>query len=413
MSPAGAQELRFLDHAWVYKAGRRAAQLIRERAGVRFEYFDDYLDEPAARPVATTLPLGDQPVRTGAPGAVPPFFAGLLPEGRRLAALRRSVKTSADDDLTLLLAVGSDTIGDVQIVEPGEPPSASPSATTTADWSTVRFADIYAEVTGELLAPARAAIPGVQVKVSEQAISLPIAWACERYLLKLDPPEYPHLAANEAFFLAAARDAGLSAASGEIVTDADGRVGLLERRFDRVADAEGIAGSGMLAREDACQVLGRYPADKYSLASEVVVAGLAGVTATPVVAAREFVRQLVFAYLTGNGDAHAKNLSVLQQPDGEWRASPAYDVPSSAPYGDHTMALPIDGTIDDRIGLADFVALGEAAGVRARATERVVAELAERTEIWLPKLGELPFDDRTVHKLRRTIRYRRGRLLPR
>ena len=33
------------------------------------------------------------------------LFAGLLPEGRRLGALRRAVKTSADDDLTLLLAV--------------------------------------------------------------------------------------------------------------------------------------------------------------------------------------------------------------------------------------------------------------------------------------------------------------------
>ena len=42
--------------------------------------------------------------------------------------------------------------------------------------------------------------------------------------------------------------------------------------------------------------------------------------------------------LSANGDAHAKNFSVLQQPDGEWRVAPAYDVPTSQPYGDSTLA---------------------------------------------------------------------------
>ena len=45
-------------------------------------------------------------------GGLPPFFAGLLPEGHRLAVLRRDVETSADDELTLLLAVGADAPGD-------------------------------------------------------------------------------------------------------------------------------------------------------------------------------------------------------------------------------------------------------------------------------------------------------------
>lgn len=36
-----------------------------------------------------------------------PYFAGLLPEGRRLSTVRTAVKTSADDDLISLLG-GSD-----------------------------------------------------------------------------------------------------------------------------------------------------------------------------------------------------------------------------------------------------------------------------------------------------------------
>lgn len=64
-------------------------------------------------PTACPWPLA--PVRTAA-GAVPPYFAGLLPESRRLTALQRAIKTSADDEFSLLLAIGHDAIGDVQVV---------------------------------------------------------------------------------------------------------------------------------------------------------------------------------------------------------------------------------------------------------------------------------------------------------
>ena len=70
-------------------------------------------------PVAHTLPVGTRLARPGR--ALPPFFTNLLPEGRRLAALQRAAKTSGDDDLTLLLATGADTVGDVAVVPHGRP----------------------------------------------------------------------------------------------------------------------------------------------------------------------------------------------------------------------------------------------------------------------------------------------------
>ena len=409
MNSSFPEELRFVGTASVFKAGRLAGRLVREPVGVRFEYGEDYLGDPAARAVATTLPLTAEPVRTGTAGAAPPFFAGLLPEGRRLSALRRAVKTSADDDLTLLLAVGSDTIGDVQVVPEGELPDATPGAVSVREWSELNFDALYAEMTGDRLDPKRAGISGVHAKASARMISLPVTRAHERYLLKLDPPEYPHLVDNEAFFLAAARASGLAAAGEEIVIDVGGRRGLLVRRFDRIAATE-TSTTTMLAQEDACQVLGRYPADKYNLSAVEVVGGLAAATTAPVVAARDLIRQLAFAYLTGNGDTHAKNFSVLCDAAGEWRVSPAYDLPSSHPYGDHTTALSIGGKTDERIGRSDFVTLGESVAVRARATERTLSDLVDRSVDWLPGLDDLPFDARTLHKLRRTIEYRRERL---
>ncbi len=400
------EELRDVDIASVYKGGRLAARLTRARDAIVFDYLDDYRAS-GGRPVATTLPLSAVSTRTHTAGALPPFFAGLLPEGRRLSALRRAIKTSADDELTLLLAVGGDTIGDVQVVPEGAPPLETEPHLEVTAWSELRFADLFAGESGERID--RVALPGVQDKVSARMLTLPVARRQERYILKLSPPEYPFLVENEAFFLRAARASGLGAAEPEVVHDADGRAGLLVRRFDRVPRDNGI---GLLAQEDACQVLGLYPADKYRVTTEDVVTALADVCLARPVAARELLRQLAFAFLTCNGDAHAKNFSVLEH-NGEWRVSPLYDAPSSHPYGDTTTALSLAGKRREDIGRKHFVELGALVGVPERAVNKALDELVERAELWLPRLEELPFDESRVHRLRRAVEYRRTRLAAR
>jgi len=115
--------LRSVPQAEVYKNGTLAGTLTREDDEVIFAYAVDYLADEQAPPVAFTLPKTVQPIRTGA-GSVPPFFAGLLPEGARLNAITAATRTSEDDQLTLLLAVGADTIGDVEILPAGSTAAA-------------------------------------------------------------------------------------------------------------------------------------------------------------------------------------------------------------------------------------------------------------------------------------------------
>lgn len=105
----------------VYKQGVQAARIERHEGGTKFSYLPRYL-ESGGPAVATTLPLTSQAVFTPS-GAVPPYFTGLLPEGRRLNSLRRAVKASADDELALLMGAGGDAVGDVQTVPHGEPPT--------------------------------------------------------------------------------------------------------------------------------------------------------------------------------------------------------------------------------------------------------------------------------------------------
>jgi serine/threonine-protein kinase HipA len=227
--------------------------------------------------------------------------------------------------------------------------------------------------------------------------------------LKLNPiSDYPHLVENEAFFLDAARTSGLTVPPHNLVNDRDGAPGLLVRRFDRITDDGALRA---LAVEDGCQAADRPPADKYLLGTGRTFAALAAVCDAPSLAGRELIRQLAFAYLTGNGDAHAKNFSVLQEQSGEWRVSPVYDVPCSHVYGDSTMAMSIGGRSGADFSGQDFADLGATLGVPERATRRALAELVDRVDSWLPKLDTLPFDRGRVGKLRRVIQHRRERLI--
>lgn len=386
--------MRDVRQALVLKSGRPAATLTRGVGEVTFAYLADY-DGP---PVARTLPLGAPLVTHG--GALPPFFAGLLPEGRRLNAVQRAAKTSADDDLTLLLMVGSDLVGDVTVVPADGDPSPEPPAVTASDLGTVRFADLLAEA-GFV---DRRGIPGVQEKVSAGMITLPVRMAGVAAIIKLDPPDYPDVVVNESFFLRVARRLRLPVVDSELVHDRDGRPGLVVRRFDRVADAGGVRS---LPVEDATQLLGRYPADKYTLTSEDAADAIASACAARAVAARAVFQQFALAWLTGNGDLHGKNLSVVQQPSGEWRAAPIYDMPSTLPFGDHSMALTLQGATE-RLTRKRFVAFGSTLGLPSRAVDTALDEVLDATASVPDELaaGALPWNANLTRDIIRQLRRR-------
>jgi len=120
MKPSDAKAAEIAD---VYKDDQLAGYLTRTRGGVSFSYAQEYI-AGSNDAVASTLPVREAPYTTGA-GAVPAFFAGLLPEGARLLAVIAAVKTSPDDELSLLLAVGEDAVGNVRVVEHDMKPKSS------------------------------------------------------------------------------------------------------------------------------------------------------------------------------------------------------------------------------------------------------------------------------------------------
>jgi serine/threonine-protein kinase HipA len=397
-------DLTTVDAATVLVDGLEVARLLRGRDRIRFEYLPQ-----AESSVASSLPMDAGPVETHASGALPPFFAGLLPEGRRLTNLIRVVKTSADDEFSLLLAVGRDTIGNVSVIPEGDgfaPGSLVPTV-NLANVNSISFAEIYRDSTGA--EPDRFAMPGVQDKVSARMITFPAREAASvlaTHILKLNPPEFPHLVENESFFADAARRSGLDVAETRLITDSTGAVGLVVTRFDRRTKRRITV---RRAQEDACQVLGRYPADKYLVSAEDIAAGLSRLCQSSLVAALSMLRQFAFAYVSCNGDAHAKNFSILRDNE-EWRISPAYDLPSSYPYGDKSMAVRLNAKRDQSIGRKDFVEFGQLLGLRDAPILGALDAIADAADEWIPRLVDLPFDDQRIHDLTKAVRYRQRRI---
>ena len=101
------------NEALVYQGDILAGRLKRDTQKISFTYDANYLSLSLPG-IFFHLPATAQPY-TWPSYHLPPFFAGLLPEGMRLNALIRSVKTSADDMFSLLLASGQDCIGDISV----------------------------------------------------------------------------------------------------------------------------------------------------------------------------------------------------------------------------------------------------------------------------------------------------------
>ncbi len=391
MKPSDAKAVEIAD---VYKGDQLAGYLTRSSGGVSFSYAQEYI-AGSNDAVASTLPVREAPYITAA-GAVPAFFAGLLPEGARLLAVVAAVKTSPDDELSLLLAVGEDAVGDVRVVEHDLKPKSNRRDLPNAPQE-ISFEDLFARSIDPSTMELDHALPGVQNKLSDAMVSFPVTGTDGPAILKLNPPEYPLIVQNEAFCLGLARRAGLSVPSFEVIKDRDGASGLLVERFDRRI----VGGSVQrVAQEDACQLLNKWPADKYRVSFNDIAKRLVRVVSSPEASIMNLIEQIAFSWIIGNGDMHAKNYSVQWlQAERLVVPTPVYDLVSTIPYPlDQHMALKLDGRNANLRGrfLVEFALRF---GVPEKMSIRRLGELSDRVANHLDDVSLIGFDDRTNGRL--------------
>ena len=93
---------------------------------------------------------------------------------------------------------------------------------------------------------------------------------------------------------------------------------------------------------------------------------------------------LVFNYLFSNGDAHLRNFSIIETPQGDFKLSPAYDLLNSHIHiEDKDFALD-EGLIPARMGQGNvakqFRLLADYAGIPEKQTNAIMALMVSKTE---------------------------------
>lgn len=273
-------------------------------------------------------------------GALLAFFANLLPEEKLREAMEKhhAGAVRPGNDFDLLAALGADLPGAVRVL-PSDGTNMKPSASAKGK------------------PKARFSLAGVQMKLSVMkntgkggGLTLPLDDSQGQYIAKFPSTAFPGVSENEFANLALAAAIGMDVPERELVEKSDfegipedfdtlseGKV-LLIRRFDRGPQGERIH------IEDFAQVFGVYPSRKYEEAAYHDIAAALN-TAASAAAALEFVRRLALAVMTGNGDMHLKNWSLIYRDEGSTPTlAPIYDVLSTIPYiPTDSMALSLGG----------------------------------------------------------------------
>ncbi|MBM4130219.1 HipA domain-containing protein [bacterium] len=166
-------------------------------------------------------------------------------------------------------------------------------------------------------------VQGVQPKLSARldarAGRFVLVDAGGRYILKPPSPQYPHLPENEHLTMGLAAIAGIEVPAHGLVAGSDGAWTYFSRRFDREARGR------RLAVEDFAQLSGRSRDTKYDSSLEQVAAVIDRHATFPLVEHRQFLRRVLFCFLTGGEDMHLKNWSLITRPP-RVQLAPAYDL---------------------------------------------------------------------------------------
>ncbi len=319
-----------------------------------FTYDKDWLQLKTAVPLSISLPLQQEPFQDD---YARPFFSNLLPESELRRAIARKLGLSESNDFALLEAVGGECAGAVSLLPEGTRPTGEQSYRSLTD-------DQLNELVNELpkrplLAGEegiRLSLAGVQNKLpvyyqknqQNGVVSLPVGEAASSHILKPPMDNYSHTVENEAFCMQLAFDVGLTVPSVDILQK-DVNLYLTER-YDRACNVDGVK-DGRLDRmhqEDFCQALRVAPDQKYEKeGGPGLQQCFALVREKSILPAKDVSRLLdwvIFNYLIGNADAHAKNISLLLTQQGP-QLAPFYDLMCTAIYDGLTdrLAMKIGG----------------------------------------------------------------------
>jgi serine/threonine-protein kinase HipA len=326
------------------------------------------------------------------------FFENILPEGPALQRMAALAGVRPVDTYGILRAFGHDCAGAVMLLPDGERPGGHGSS----GYSPMTPGDLLRVIRNLDVVPLGAApergfrpsLAGFQRKAllgraDDGTWQLPYGDAPSTWILKPDGPY--SMAANEATCLRLVAACGLPTPEAELL-DVAGLPVLAVKRYDRQHPQPGEI-PVRVHQEDGCQATAVPPALKYEEQGGPGLRDFADVI-------RNFgdprdvtslLRRTTFNLAVGNADAHAKNFSVLHEPDGPAiRLAPLYDVLSTIALeltdsagqpmqADMHLGQRVGGQADIRkVTAANLIDEAVTWGIRRRAASAVVTETLDR-----------------------------------
>lgn len=381
----------------VWLGGTRVAVLDDSAAFgmASLQYTDDALRTFGRGGLALSVRL---PVREAPYSAYDarPWLDGLLPEGELRTVLADRYHVAGDDTAGLLAVLGRECAGAVTITRDGDGPPVEGGVhwldedgldRAVRELATAPFG---VGVDGRV----RISLGGVQSKLvlvgaDDGSFGLPLDATPSTHILKPSPLDdlgrerWPGVVHAELFGMRVAAAAGLDCAEVSFRPVGD-RPAILVRRYDRVADGTGLR---RVHQEDLGQALGVPPTAKYQKAADPLTPSLrrvAGVlndhAEAPVTELPRLLDQVVASLVVGNCDQHAKNLSMLLDPDHGVRLAPAYDVVATVALGVETaLSLTVGGeSLLEHVSAKAIDDEAESWGMGRRAARRRREEVLER-----------------------------------
>jgi len=323
------------------------------------------LTQPTGRMVFTYLPEAKDALSVSMPIRTEPyqhdvceaFFGNLLPEtheSRKLIALRFGANPNST--FSLLAAIGYDCAGAVSLHSLDE-------AVVSAQWHDLECRELSASELAEHILqlprqPLMAGVEGIRLSLAgaqdkaaicmvNNRIALPVGGTPTSHILKPAIEGLDDTVANEYFTMRLAKHMGLPVAPVEM-REVQNIPFLLVTRYDRVISADG-ARIRRVHQEDFCQALAVRASAKYQNAGGPNLQNcfdLLTRTNRPAQDRNVLAGAIIFNFLAGNRDAHAKNFALLH--DGSLRFAPLYDLVATAIYRklDASLAMSIGGKYD-------------------------------------------------------------------
>ena len=312
----------------VYVLGQQVAKLYREADEYVLQYEPD---TPDSSFVSLAMPVRQEAWRW--PRDLHPFFRQNLPEGYLLGVIRELFGPLLDGtDLSLLAVVGAAGIGRVAVTVEGAAPGVDFSPLNIEELLTAeKSAALFEELVRRY---ARSAVSGVVPKflAPEERLGAgkdtgKTTLRTAQHIIKGSDKATDFLGFNEHYTLKVLARLNVVPVV-QTQMSADGRI-LVVDRFD--VDAEGRPAYGV---EDACNLLGLPPHEKYSPSTERALSATRAYIPSSFRSQQNllFSWQTLANYVVRNSDCHAKNIAVYYSTLGDVRYTPVYDVVTTQAY---------------------------------------------------------------------------------